>query len=44
VCANDFWVSDDANSGIFIRLSDPNDPACRTGAIVDGAKPLAQIM
>jgi hypothetical protein len=56
----DFWVSDDANSGIFIRLSDPKtitatnsyevniydkrpDPAYRTGAIVDVAKPLAQI-
>jgi hypothetical protein len=56
----DFWVSDDANSGIFIRLSDPKtitatnayevniydkrpDQAYRTGAIVDVAKPLAQI-
>jgi hypothetical protein len=56
----DFWVTDDANSGIFIRLSDPKtitaanayevniydkrpDPAYRTGAIVDVAKPLAQI-
>jgi hypothetical protein len=56
----DFWVSDDANSGIFIRLSDAKtitatnsyevniydkrpDPAYRTGAIVDVAKPLAQI-
>jgi hypothetical protein len=56
----DFWVSDDANSGIFVRLSDPKtitaansyevniydrrpDPAYRTGAIVDVAKPLAQI-
>jgi hypothetical protein len=56
----DFWVTDDANSGIFIRLSDPKtitatnsyevniydkrpDPAYRTGAIVDVAKPLAEI-
>jgi hypothetical protein len=56
----DFWVSDDANSGIFIRLSDPKtitatnayevniydkrpDQAYRTGAIVDVAKPLAEI-
>ena len=56
----DFWVTDDANSGIFIRLSDPKtitatnsyevniydkrpDPAYRTGAIVDVARPLAQI-
>ena len=56
----DFWVSDDANSGIFIRLSDPKtitatnsyevniydkrpDPAYRTGAIVEVAKPLAQV-
>ena len=56
----DFWVTDDANSGIFIRLSDPKtitatnsyevniydkrpDPAYRTGAIVEVARPLAQI-
>jgi hypothetical protein len=56
----DFWVSDDANSGVFIRLSDPKtitatnsyevniydkrpDPAYRTGAIVEVAKPLAQV-
>jgi hypothetical protein len=56
----DFWVSDDANSGIFIRCSDPKtiaannayevnifdkrpDPAYRTGAIVDVAKPLTMI-
>ena len=52
----EFWVSPDANSGIFIRCADPNkvgaatcyevniydtrpDPAYRTGAIVDVAKP-----
>lgn len=52
----EFWVSPDANSGIFIRCQDPNkvgaatcyevniydtrpDPAYRTGAIVDVAKP-----
>jgi hypothetical protein len=56
----DFWVSEDANSGIFIRCSDPKtitatnsyevniydrrpDPAYRTGAIVDVAKPLAMV-
>ena len=56
----EFWATDDANSGIFIRCSDPKtiaannsyevniydqrpDPAYRTGAIVDVAKPLAQI-
>ena len=56
----DFWVTDDANSGIFIRCSDPKtitamnayevniydkrpDPAYRTGAIVDVAKPLTMI-
>ena len=56
----EFWVSDDANSGVFIRCDDPKtitaansyevniydkrpDPAYRTGAIVDVAKPLAQI-
>ncbi len=52
----EFWVSPDANSGIFIRCQDPAkvgaatcyevnifdtrpDPAYRTGAIVDVAKP-----
>ncbi|MBI3049803.1 MAG: DUF1080 domain-containing protein [Acidobacteria bacterium] len=52
----EFWVSPDANSGIFIRCQDPGkvgaqtcyevnifdtrpDPAYRTGAIVDVAKP-----
>jgi len=52
----EFWVSPDANSGIFIRCQDPAkvgaatcyevniydtrpDPAFRTGAIVDVAKP-----
>jgi hypothetical protein len=56
----DIWVSDDANSGIFIRCSDPKtiaannayevnvydkrpDPAYRTGAIVDVAKPLQMV-
>jgi len=56
----DIWVSDDANSGIFIRCSDPKtiaannayevnvfdkrpDPAYRTGAIVDVAKPLTMV-
>jgi hypothetical protein len=54
------WVSEDANSGIFIRCSDPKtisqnnayevnvfdkrpDPAYRTGAIVDVAKPLTMV-
>ena len=56
----EFWVTDDANSGVFIRCSDPKtitamnayevniydkrpDPAYRTGAIVDVAKPAAMI-
>jgi hypothetical protein len=56
----DFWVTDDANSGIFIRCSDPKtiaannayevniydkrpDPAYRTGAIVDVAKPMTMV-
>jgi hypothetical protein len=56
----DIWVDDDANSGIFIRCSDPKmitatnayevnifdkrpDPAYRTGAIVNLAKPAAQV-
>ena len=56
----DVWVDADANSGIFIRLSDPKmitatnsyevnifdkrpDPAYRTGAIVNVAKPAAMI-
>ncbi len=56
----DIWVSDDANSGIFIRCSDPKtiaannsyevnvfdkrpDPAYRTGAIVDVAKPMTMV-
>jgi hypothetical protein len=56
----EFWVTDDANSGIFIRCSDPKmisamnayevniydkrpDQSYRTGAIVDVAKPAAQI-
>ena len=56
----EFWVTDDANSGIFIRCADPKmitamnsyevniydkrpDQSYRTGAIVDVAKPLAQI-
>jgi hypothetical protein len=54
------WASDDANSGIFIRCSNPKeitamnayevnifdkrpDPAYRTGAIVDVAKPSAMV-
>ena len=56
----DFWVTDDANSGVFLRCQDPKtinamnsyevniydkrpDPAYRTGAIVDVAKPAAMI-
>lgn len=56
----DIWVNDEANSGVFIRCSDPKtitatnayeinifdkrpDPAYRTGAIVNVAKPLAQV-
>lgn len=56
----EFWVTDDANSGVFIRCSDPKmitaenayevnifdkrpDPAYRTGAIVNVAKPLTMI-
>ena len=56
----EFWVDDDANSGVFIRCQDPKqinamnayevniydkrpDPAYRTGAIVDVAKPLSMI-
>lgn len=56
----DFWVSDEANSGVFIRCQDPKtiaarnayevniydrrpDPAYRTGAIVDVAKPMVNI-
>ncbi len=56
----DIWVNDEANSGVFIRCSDPKmisatnayevniydkrpDPAYRTGAIVDVAKPLAMV-
>src|SRR5712691_9840567 len=56
----EFWVTDDANSGVFIRCSDPKmitaanayevnifdkrpDPAYRTGAIVNVAKPLSMI-
>ena len=56
----DFWVTDDANSGVFIRCEDPKtinamnayevniydkrpDPAYRTGAIVDVAKPAVMI-
>jgi hypothetical protein len=56
----EFWVTDDANSGVFIRCSDPKtinamnayevniydkrpDPAYRTGAIVDVAKPSTMI-
>ena len=56
----DVWVSDDANSGVFIRSQDPKtisaanayevnvydrrpDPAYRTGAIVDVAKPMVNI-
>jgi hypothetical protein len=56
----EFWVSDDANSGVFIRCSDPKmitamnayevnifdkrpDPAYRTGAIVNVAKPASMV-
>jgi hypothetical protein len=56
----EFWVTDDANSGIFIRAENPKeitamnayevnifdkrpDPAYRTGAIVDVAKPAVQV-
>jgi hypothetical protein len=56
----DIWVNDEANSGVFIRCSDPKtisaansyevnvydrrpDPAYRTGAIVDLAKPIAVV-
>jgi hypothetical protein len=56
----EFWVTDDANSGVFIRCSDPKtitamnayevniydkrpDPAYRTGAIVDVAKPATML-
>ena len=56
----EFWASDDANSGVFIRCQDPKnitamnayevniydkrpDPAYRTGAIVDVAKPLVNL-
>jgi hypothetical protein len=56
----EFWVDDDANSGIFVRCQNPRevgaanayevniydkrpDPAYRTGAIVDVARPMAQI-
>ena len=56
----DIWVNDEANSGVFIRCSDPKmitatnayevnifdkrpDPAYRTGAIVNVAKPLAMV-
>jgi hypothetical protein len=56
----DIWVSDEANSGVFIRCSDPKtitaanayevnvfdkrpDPAYRTGAIVNVAKPLVMV-
>jgi hypothetical protein len=56
----EFWVDDDANSGVFIRCSDPKmitamnayevnifdkrpDPAYRTGAIVNVAKPASMI-
>ena len=56
----EFWVDDEANSGVFIRCEDPKqitamnayevniydkrpDQAYRTGAIVDVAKPLANI-
>ena len=56
----EIWVTDDANSGVFIRCSDPKmitadnayeiniydkrpDPAYRTGAIVNEAKPLATV-
>lgn len=56
----EFWVDPDANSGVFIRCSDPQkigadscyevnifdkrpDPAYRTGAIVNVAKPSSVI-
>jgi hypothetical protein len=56
----EFWTSDDANSGVFIRCQDPKnitamnayevniydtrpDPAYRTGAIVDVAKPMVNL-
>lgn len=56
----EFWASDDANSGVFIRCQDPKDitatnayevniydkrpdPAYRTGAIVDVAKPMVNL-
>ncbi len=56
----DIWVNDEANSGVFIRCSDPKtitaanayevnifdkrpDPAYRTGAIVNVAKPMAMV-
>ena len=56
----EIWVTDEANSGIFIRCQDPKtitamnayevnvydkrpDPAYRTGAIVDVAKPMVNI-
>jgi len=56
----EIWVSDDANSGVFVRSEDPKnitamnayevnvydkrpDQTYRTGAIVDVAKPMAQI-
>jgi hypothetical protein len=56
----EIWVSDDANSGVFVRCEDPKnitamnayevniydtrpDQTYRTGAIVDVAKPMAQV-
>jgi hypothetical protein len=56
----EFWVNEDANSGVFIRCSDPKmitamnayevnifdkrpDPAYRTGAIVNVAKPASMV-
>ena len=56
----EFWVSPDANSGVFIRCAEPGkigaatcyevnifdqrpDPAFRTGAIVDVAKPAVML-
>jgi hypothetical protein len=56
----EFWVSEDANSGVFIRCQNPKsitamnayevnvydrrpDPAFRTGAIVDIAKPMVTV-
>jgi hypothetical protein len=36
----EFWVSDDANSGVFIRCA---DPSYRTGGIVDVAKPAVML-